>query len=78
MEPLKLLGNAKTVCGNQLTRSKDTRKVKRLIEAVIPRFAGEDNTCVPMTQISNDTRTNMASDTDWQAPQISEGGADWL
>lgn len=78
MESLKLLENAKTVCENQLTESKDTRKVRRLIEAVIPRFSGEDNTCVPMTQISNDTRSNIASNTDWQVPQFSEGGEDWL
>ena len=74
---LELLQRAKAVCEEQSTRSRDTRKVQRLIEATLVRFSSQDYGCIPTMQASGDTgqgdknwlwnesMMNPVEDTEW-------------
>ncbi|OCK79147.1 hypothetical protein K432DRAFT_300545 [Lepidopterella palustris CBS 459.81] len=75
---LELLQNAKTVLERQSTRSRDTRKVLRLVEATILKFSGQDNGGILTTQISLHSSHDMASNAHWQAMPISQGDEDLL
>lgn len=77
-ESLKLLKNAKVVCENQPSRSRDTRKVRRLLEATIFKFSDEDNRYRPIIEAPRHTDERIVSDTDWVASQSYEGEKDWL
>ena len=75
---LELLQKAKAVCEEQSTRSKNTRKVQRLVEATILRCSGHDHRGIPTTQALLHTGQDMRSDTHWQARVSSQGHEDWL
>lgn len=60
---LELLRQAKAVCETQPARSKDTRKVRRLLEATIAEFSGKKNEDVPTIQTSLQTGQDVASGT---------------
>jgi Fungal Zn(2)-Cys(6) binuclear cluster domain/Fungal specific transcription factor domain len=75
---LELLQNAKAVCEKQSARSRDTRKVRQLVEATILKFSGQDNGGIPTTQISLHSGQDVASSAHWQAIPSPQGDKDWL
>ena len=73
---LVLLQNAKAVCEKQSARSKDTRKVRRLVEATILKFRAQDNGGLSTTQISLHNSQDVACDA--HAIPSAQGDKDWL
>ena len=56
---LHLLQNAKAVCEKRFARSEDTEKVRRLVEATILKFSGQENGCAPATQVLSYSGQNV-------------------
>lgn len=75
---LELLQKAKDVCEEQSTRSKDTRKVQRLVEATILRCGNYDHGGIPTAQALLHTGQDVQSDAHWQARLSPQGDKDWL
>ena len=79
MRSLELLQHAKTMCEKQSARSRDTRKVRRLLEATIRELSGQDNDGGTLTmQASLHTGQDSASDAHGQAKPSSQDHSDWL
>lgn len=66
---LNLLRNAKAVCEQQSSKSKDTKKVHRLIEATIQISSGRDHGSATVTQPLFDNDGDEASQPHWNATQ---------
>ena len=75
---LELLQHAKAVFEKQSARSKDTRKVRRLIEATILEFSGQDNGDTFTMQASLHTGRALASEAHGLAIPSSQYRKDWL
>jgi hypothetical protein len=76
---LKLLQSAKDVCEKQSARSRDTRKVQRLVEATILRFSDQSNRDLRTTQNSTQSsQQHMSSDGHWEETPSFRGDRDLL
>jgi hypothetical protein len=70
-----LLQNARNVCEEQSTRSRDTRRVQQLIETIILQFSGEDSLDNAPLQILQQSGRNVKAGTNGKASFSDE---DWL
>ena len=75
---LDLLQTAKTVCEKHSVKSKDTKKVRRLVEATILEFRSKDHGSAPATQVSFRNGQDQASEAQGHAIPATQGGDDWL
>lgn len=75
---LNLLQRAKGVYENFSTRSKDTNKVGRVVEATILKFSGQDGGSALATQVSLQNGQGEASEAPWHAISSAQGDNDWL
>ncbi|KAM3078956.1 hypothetical protein ACMFMF_003882 [Clarireedia jacksonii] len=66
---LNMLRNARLVCQDQSTARKDTRKVERLIEATIQRFAPESPESTPGIHYQTDDPQDAMAETNWPVMQ---------
>ena len=73
----ELLQNAKAICEAQSTRSKDTKKVQRLIEATVLKSSTQDNRVISTTQVSWHGGQDMASNTHWWEGSSSQDNKEW-
>lgn len=74
---LKLLQSAKTVCEEQSVKSKDTRKVRKLIEATILSFSDQVNGATPVTQVTLCTSEDVVFDANREPLSSFHGDKDW-
>lgn len=77
-DSLELLRKAKTACEEHFARSKDTRKVQRLVEVIILRWSGHDLGGIPTTQALLHTGQDVRSDAHLEAMLSSQGDNNWL
>ncbi|KAL8739438.1 MAG: hypothetical protein Q9190_007762 [Brigantiaea leucoxantha] len=76
-DSLDLLAKAGTVCERHSARSKDTKKVRRLIEVTILEFTKKDKH-VPVTQDSVSDNSLETPESLWYAITTAQGNNDWL
>lgn len=75
---LHLLQNAKAVCEKRFPKSKDTEKVRRLVEATILNFSSQENGSAPATQVMSYSEQNEASEVQWHLTPSAQAENDWL
>jgi hypothetical protein len=73
---LELLWSAKTVIEQRTPSSKDSRKVRRLIEALIPKFSDQDNEAQHKIQTPISGGQHLVSNTDLVTSSSQENN-DW-
>lgn len=75
---LHLLQNAKAVCEKHFARSKDTEKVRRLVEATILKFSSQENGSAPATQALSYSGQNEASEVQRHLTPSAQAESDLL
>lgn len=75
---MELLQNAKAVCGKQSKKSRDTQKVRRLVEATILKFSIQDNGGIRAPQSLLPRGQYGVSNAQWQAILSSQEDVDQI
>jgi hypothetical protein len=76
-ESLQLLAKAETICKEQSNRSKDTRKVRRLIIATVLRFNHENGERHAISEGLQSNGQSTESTISWETQSLAVGDEEW-